>query len=79
MDFFDKKEIFLELFKEYLDNDSKENKNLILDFIKSHKNDDDFKDKDLFLSIFNEFEISIDNLSRKELKQRYSMLNTFIY
>ncbi len=78
MDFIDKKVDLLNVFKEYIDK-PEENKDLLFQKINKYKEDMDFKDKELFQNIFLELEFNLDELNRKELKQRYLMIETYIY
>lgn len=76
MDFVDKKEKLADLIEEYLEDKEKEQE--LIAYIHELSNDLDFRGKDLFLNMFSELMKYLPELSRKELKQRVSLIRTFI-
>ncbi len=76
MDFVDKKEKIADLIEEYISNDDKGAE--LIAYCIDMSIDDDFKGKDLFQSLLPELIKYLPELSRKELKQRVSMIRTFM-
>lgn len=76
MDFIDKKEKFADLIEAFIEDSSKENE--LLNLIIELKVDGDFKGRDLFENLFNELSNHLNELSRKELKQRVLLIRSYI-
>jgi bacterioferritin (cytochrome b1) len=75
-DFIDKKELFADLIESYLvDSEKKEE---LKQRISEFKEDEDFKEKELFQSLFREIEEHIEELSRKDLKQRVLLIRSYL-
>lgn len=75
-DFIDKKEDFANLLESYLSDEGYRDE--LLDMISRLKADEDFKDIALFKNILNELEAYLDELSRKEIKQRILMIRSYM-
>lgn len=75
-DFVDKKEKIANLLEEYLE--KKENLEQIKKQINIYLNDEDFKEKELFTNIFYEINKDLENLTNKQIKQRISMIRTYL-
>jgi hypothetical protein len=60
----------------YLENKDEEQD--LIAYIHELSNDFEFKDKELFVNMFSELMKYLPELSRKELKQRVSLIRTFI-
>ena len=75
-DFVDKKEALADLIEEYMENSDKEKE--LVEMVALLKEDAEFKSKALFLGVFADVEKFLPELSRKELKQRVSMIRSFI-
>lgn len=76
MDFVDKKEKLADLLEQFLTNN--ENKDELISYSKELKQDADFKNKALFEGIFKDIELYLNELSRKELKQRILLIRSFM-
>ena len=76
MDFIDKKEQFADSLEAYVADSAK--KEELLSLVNDFSFDQDFKGKELFMNIFSELKSSLDELSRRELKQRILMVRSFL-
>lgn len=76
MDFIDKKEDFADMLELYVAGQASGED--ILSRVNSLKQDEDFKGRPLFENIFNELQEYLEDLSRKELKQRVLMIRSYL-
>jgi predicted transcriptional regulator len=75
-DFVDKKEKIADLIEEYISDDQKAHE--LIKYCTDMCLDEDFKNKELFQSMLPEIVKYLPELSRKELKQRVSLIRTFM-
>jgi len=76
MDFIDKKERIADLIEEYISNEGSGQE--LIDYCVQMSIDFDFKNKELFQNLLPEIIKYLPQLSRKDLKQRVSMIRTFM-
>ena len=76
MDFVDKKEDFANLLEQFNANEVSQED--VLSRVKEFSQDEDFKEKPLFENIFNELQEYIQDLSRKEIKQRILLIRSYL-
>ena len=75
MDFNEKKEQFACAIEEYIANN--ELKSQFIEYLKILNQDEEFTNKELFKGILKEMINNLDELSRRELKQRILMIRSF--
>ncbi|MFW6285874.1 MAG: hypothetical protein ACOC16_01760 [Nanoarchaeota archaeon] len=76
MDFIDKKEKFADLIEAFIENQDAQIE--LLNYVKLLEKDEDFKDKDLFLKIFDDIKTLLQDLSKRELKQRVLLIRSYL-
>ena len=76
MDFIDKKEKLADLIEKYIENNSA--KDELKTYVLELEKDPEFKDKQLFRSVFADVKTYLEQLSRKELKQRVMIIRSFL-
>jgi len=73
--FLQKKQELIEGFEQYLQNP--EIKYQFIEYIKIMEKEECFQNNKLFQDIFKELQTNIDELSRREIKQRLLMIQTY--